>query len=530
MNTTNRVRRAEKLKSRFDVVEANDYATVGNLLREINAEDISSEGSTVTFKSLERTLRFIKEISGVSIESAGDKVNVNTLKVIKLLFKKSDKRVGEDGERINSRNIFGLLQRPKDPEKNADGSLRKDPGRATMESCTGTTIPRDPEGRDLIGELVSALSVGLDPEKLAVMEAVLSAPNLYGIEQAEALAGTCAGLNRATADAMKLQGTWGGQSDAERLLDHIALGTGAVEDLLSRQFAGDDRLLASAYQSISSEIRRQGLTRLARTEVPVNEALYVHARTLGLQHFIRHHRAYIADIRVDDIRPINDEVQQFCERIGGRKGFAGGPCDPVEQLVRFEEFAQENLSDLMSLVGVATGLPTPERAHQKNVVRAMKIAQWAAYRRYDRAPPRESQICVLDVVAALCSVRYQQEEHTEYEPYWEGQRSQGKSPERMLDASGRYPDTAVQQGVFLLYYTRYKHYLAAFTGTAESNRAFADFESCRFDAYLEAMQSRSLVEFQAATLGIDNLGLILALDIVYANVASAPIAAEKPCD
>jgi hypothetical protein len=100
----------------------------------------------------------------------------------------------------------------------------------------------------------------------------------------------------------------------------------------------------------------------------------------------------------------------------------------------------------------------------------------------------------------------------------------------MLDASGRYPDTAVQQGVFLLYYTRYKHYLAAFTGTAESNRAFADFESCRFDAYLEAMQSRSLMEFQAATLGIDNLGLIGALEIVYANVAIAPIAADKPCD
>ena len=516
------------------MVEANEYATVGDLLREINAEDISSEGSTVTFKSLERTLRLIKEISGVSIEGAGDKVNVNTLRVIKLLFQKSDKRVGEGGERINSRNIFGLLQRPEklEPSPSEAKNLRNKPAQATMESCTGTTIPMDREGAQIIGELVSALAMGIDPEKLATLEAILGSPELCGSEQAEALSGSNAAVGGALRDETEPQPQPETRSDAEKLMDRIALGTEAVEDLVYRQFANDDTLMASAYLEIASEISKPRLTRRERTEVPVHEALYVHARTLGLQHFILHHRSYLNHIRVGgQIGSIDREVWSLCEQLGDDEGLQIQPSDFVLLASGYEEFARKYSSQLIAAVEVATKLETEKRVFKENIRRAKHILSWDVYRRYDRTRPADATISVVDIVAAHCSVRYQQGKlKTEYMPYWEGQGSQGKSPQRMLDASIERPTLGTHQGVFLLYYNRYKDYRAAFTGASESHRAFAHFESCRFDAYLEAMQSRSLMEFQAATLGIDNLGLIIALDIVYANVASAPIAAYKPCD
>ena len=542
LSKVNRKQPAEKVALRFDFKSDREVATVRHLLEEINDEinarlkeihdqkkhegvqaDSTNDVPEITFRSIAKALQFVKEISGVEIKSEVEEVDIRTLKAIKLIFNKSDKRVDGSGERKNSRNIFSLLQRPKKPEKNPGESDRpkKQRGRATMESCTGTTISRDPLGEALIAEIVSALSLSIDPEKLAMMETVLAAPGLCGSEQAEALSGASAAWGHALHDQMRPKKVRETRSDAEKLLDHIALGTGAVEDLLFREFGGDDRLMASVYRMITKEISKYGFSRLGRTEVPVHEALYVHVRTLGLQHFILHHRAFLADIHVaEPVNTIDKEAWLFCEDAHEEHGALFGPTDHEVPLASFEEFIQPYLNRLMALVELASGLTTPETAYEKNVGRAKKILEWAVYRRYDRYPPEGVRVCILDAVAALCSVRYQQEpgKKTKYAPYWESQQSQGTSPERMLDAIDEDSEFGLHQGVFLLYYTRYKDYLAAFTSTSESHRAFADFELCRLDAYQAAMQSRSLMEFQAATLGIDNLGLIHALDIVYANL------------
>lgn len=504
----------------FDLVKAIQVATVRDLLDEINAEAGRDDGVVVEFRSLARALQLIQDVAGVTIGSVSEPVDVNTLRVIKLLFRMSDKRVDGDGNRTNSRNIYALLQRPKPLESSVEAAKkgRKDPARATMESCTGTTVTRDPLGKALIGEFVAALSQGIDPEKLATMEAILAGPEMFEMDQAVALSGASAGLNHALQEQLKPKNRVT-RSDAEKLLDHIALGTGAVEDLFFRLFGGNDRRMAQAFRMLTGEIRKIGFKRIGRTRVPVHEALYIHARTLGLQHFILHHRAYVPRTHVvDDIQGIEPEVWSFCKEVSEKEGVCFGPKDHAILLGRFEEFARAHLGGLMALVERATGLVTPESAHEKNVCRAEKIARWAVYRRYDRRPPEDPCICVLDVIAALCAVRYQQKKKTKYEPYWEGQRSQGTSPQRMLDASIKNPDLGPHQGVFLLYYRRYTDYLAAFMGTVESHRAFTEFELCRFDGYIAAMQARSLQEFHAATLGFSNLGLILALDIVYANL------------
>lgn len=521
MDRTSRNPRQEKNRLRFDFAKA-EQVTVKDLLEEINADSNRVPGAEVTFRSLSRALDFVQEVTGVIVKSKTELVDIQTLKVLKLLFTMSDKRVDEKGKRKNIRNIFSLLQRPEEPEKSQRGNSNfvKKRGRATMESCTGTTIPRDPLGEALIGELVTALSIDIDPEKLATMEAVLSAPGLFGSEQAEALSGTSAAIDRALQDGTKPKSIHETRSDAEKLLDHLALGSGAVEDLLFRQFGGDDNLLASAYRMITSQISKYGIRRLGRTEVPVHEALYIHARTLGLQHFILHHRAYIADIHVDKIHCIEDEVWLFCEEASKTYEVSFGPRDYVVSLARFDEFANIHVSQMMALVELATGWVTPAKAPEKDVQRAQKVIKFAVYRRYDRCPPEEVRICILDIIAALCSVRYQQEIKTEYSPYWESQQSQGSSPERMLDVFefDADPEFGLHQGVLMLYHNRYKDYLAAFTGTSESHKAFREFELCRFDGYLAATQSRSLMEFQAATLGLSNFSLLLALDIVYANL------------
>lgn len=534
--------RLEKKAPQFDLVKAVQVATVRDLLLEINdeiavrqkkIEDLrTAQGApkgkvvdvpAVTFRSLAKTLSFVKEISGVDIKGELEEVDIMTLSVVKLLFSMSDKRVDEkDGKRKNSRNIFALLQRPKPRETNVETSKkgRKDSATATMESCTGTTIPRDPMGEALIEEFVSALSKSIDPEKLAMMEAVLAAPSLYGPGQAEALSGANRALGRALHERASARNIPKTRSDAEKLLDHIALGTGAVEDLLFRAFSDNDRRLASAYRAITNELSRHGLRRLERTEVPVHEALYVHARTLGLQHFILHHREFVADIHITkSVNNIDKGVSLLCEDVYAEDGAQFGPADLDVPLASLEVFVQPHLRKLMALVELAIGLATPETVYESNVGRAKKILKWAVYRRYDRDPPEPAYVCMLDVVAALCSVRFQQERKTPYSPYWESQKAQGTSPERMLDAFEFGPEAefGLHQGAFFLYYNRYKAYLAAFTGTSESHKAFTNFELCRLDGYLSAMQSRSLMEFQAATLGFSNLALIFALDFVYAN-------------
>ena len=539
MASTKRNALLEEKAPQFDLAKSVQVATVKDLLQEINDEIAARQKKihdlkkvqgapqepivdvpAVTFRSLAKTLSFVKEISGVEIKSELEEVDIMTLKVVKLLFSMSDKRVDESGKRNNSRNIFALLQRPKPLETNVETAKkgRKDPATATMESCTGTTITRDPLGEALIGAFVDALSQGVDPEKLATMEAILAGPEMFEMDQAVALSGASAGLDHALQDQLKPKNRVT-RSDAEKLLDHIALGTGAVEDLFFRLFEESDSRMADAFRMLTREIRKIGFKRIGRTNVPVHEAMYVHARTLGLQHFMLHHRAYVPEIHVmGDIPFIERDIWSFCEEVGDREGISFGPKEYVIPLGRFEEFATAHACALRELVERVTDLVTPESVHKKDVKRAGKIARWAVYRRYDRCPPENPRICVLDVIAALCSVRYQQKKKTKYEPYWEGQQSQGTSPQRMLDASIKDPDLGLHQGIFLLYYNRYKDYLAAFMGNMETRRAFAEFELCRLDGYLAATQTRSIQEFVAATQGFNHLCLILALYIVYANL------------
>ena len=242
----------------------------------------------------------------------------------------------------------------------------------------------------------------------------------------------------------------------------------------------------------------------------MHETLYIHLETLALQHFILHHPQRLREVRIEGaIGSIDESVWQLCEKLNEIKGAHIAPDDRVVSLAKCDVLVSAYLENFMSMVKLATHCSTRRDRFVENIRRAKAILVSSVLRRPDDDRPdddklKEAYVSVLDIVAALCSVRYQQEQKgSKYHAYWIGQGSKGESPQRMFDEGLRTHDPHQHQGVFQLYYYRFEEYLAAFTKTSESHAAWMGLQVRRFNSYLMALRARSVVGLWAGASALD---------------------------
>jgi hypothetical protein len=443
------------------------FATVGELLKEINREYRPEGGEAASFKSLKREIAFIENVAGEKVPDSATPVSLSTLKTIKLLFltnwEVNQAARSSDGK-MKSIHLFDLIA-PVSKES------------ATMEFCTFTTIPRDRQRASIIQSMIDELELEIPREQLALFNELARPRKLATF--------------------------------SERLQGYIELANNSIYDLFSARCPTDYRGQANMHYALSRYI--DGLVcRKTDTHVPppVHEFVYCHLQTLGLQHFIVAHRENFNTFRVrSPIRNIDIKARSFCRTLSQ---FLGTSIEPTDQFTSANEFlsiVKKYPREFNALVAAATGFETEERRFKKNINLARPFLISYGCRCFDEENKNALLISVLDIVAALCSVRYQQEAalKTEYDPRTPGQQSQGTSPERHLTKGLRPDDPHQHQGVFQTYFYRFLEYRAAFTNTTERHHSWMAYQMSRLNAYARILARNGIVDIVMIALALDEM-------------------------
>ena len=448
--------------SRFDFTSEDRTATITELIEELNIEYPKKNGEEIKLESLDGALSFIERITGQRIYDPYEDLPLSTIKLIKLLYVKNEE---------SEMHLFKLLSSPGEKSK------------PTMEFITGTTISRDMPTADFIGSVTDAISLDIPKDKLELYF------NLLGDEAR--------------------------QSSSEKFLLHMERADDEIAHTLGKRIEDDDHGMANAYYALSKFMDCLHFDAKPSLVAPVNEAIFVHIDTLALQHFIVHHKSHLKKVRLKrEIGQIADEIATLCHSISERAGVpAPSPFDRLFSVKNFHHVVFGYPTEMASLVRSATGLETRKKRLFENTVRARALLVSYVYRSFDETSPDIPLLSLIDIVAALCSFRLQQEIKTEYLPYWHGQTSQGSDPQRLFDKGLRKHDPHQHQGVFQIYYYRFEECQAAFTGTSASYYALLAFRLSRLDSYLRTVRLNSIIGIFTALTSMDYLCMEKAMDI-----------------
>lgn len=460
--------------------EHNRTGTISELLTEINQNYNLLGGDQATLKSLKPTCDFLNKVAGITIRNTTDQTPLSTLKTIKLLF-----IVNHENKEMN------LLSRIKTPTE-ARGPKKKNRNKSeipSMESATTSSITRDKSAAAIIRHLSDQLAKEIGTEKL-----------------------------KSFSELMKNSAK---QSTAEDLNAHIERTNDEIHRLFIGQFGNDNIRLADAWHRLAEEINRLNYTKVDDAEPPpLNEVIFAHLHGLGFIHFALHHRKFIKTILAPKtIHPIDTEVNSLCQSLGEEAGRTIISDDELFSVNDFQPFVVDYYREFIYLVKAATELDTRKITLFEHTLRARKILASLVYRRYGETDSDACRLSVFDIVAALCSVRYEQKVKTKYEPVWSGQVSQGKSPQAHFDKADS-DDPYLHQGVFQIYLYRFSEYLAAFTKKTESNNAWMAYQLSRFDAYTRILQLNDINGIVASVHHLDGVCSQEAMSIAdtYASV------------
>lgn len=462
-------------KPRFDFgsnldPEKDRTGTISELLAEINLDYNPRSGEPASFKSLKPTRDLINKITGINFRRATDQIPLSALKTIKLLF-----MTNHESKKMN---LFSRIEPPAIS------------GKPTMDSATGTSIARDKYGASVIRTLSSQLALEIGADKLK---------SFY--------------------DLLKNSGK---RSAAEELNAHIEQTNDEIYRLLVSRLGSDNIKLANAYYRLAKVIDGVRYTKAEDADPPpLNEAIFTHLQGLGFVHFALHHRDFIRKIRVSQtIHSIDIEVNALCQTLSKEKGAIVFPDERIFSVNNFHHLVAGYPKKFISLVRAATKLDTRKKTLFENTLRAKRILASHGYRCYDETDLDARLLSVLDIVAALCSVRYQQKVKTECDPKWVGQVSQGKDPQRHFDKATDLDDPYQHQGVFQIYFYRFSEYLSAFTKKTESNNAWMAYQISRFDVYTKILQLNHINGIVASAHHFDEICMQEAMNIAdtYASV------------
>lgn len=440
MDVTNKTRYQPRFDLGADLVDGEtEIGTLAALIDELNyeanhtlsgavAKGASSRGDVVSARSLHRTLDFIRDVTGQVRPGTRDELPLDTLKVIKFLY---------NADRSNARHLFNLL---------APVHL----GEPTMEFGTTTTIARDKSGAELIRSVSDRLAREIKPARTELFDALFP--------------------------------------DAEYLNQYIEEANDEIYALLNRRLGDDPSGLTRVYQALAKDMEGMRCERIDETVRPLSEMIYCHVRGLGFAHFVTHHRTFMEEIQIrEPIRPINAAIEKLCRVLGEERNAPVGPADRFISVTDFPRLVDTYCDDFRNLVREATGLATRRSVMGENVPSAKRILASYVFRTYDESDPNAPALSLVDIVAALCSVRYQQEAGTVYKPYWAAQKDQGSNPRRHFDKDIDPEDPFVHQGVLMIYLYRFYEFMHAFTGTTENRRAWMAYQMARMETYVRIL-------------------------------------------
>ena len=440
------------------------FGTLSELLNEINLEYKPKSGEAASFDSLERELGLIQQITGETIPSQTVHVPLPALKAIKLLFlaKKGSKR-----------HLIGLIESPS-----ADNP-------ATMEYCSVTTVSRDKDAAKHIQLLIDTLELEIAPDKLAALNEMLGAKE--------------------------------NTSTAEKLGGHVEKTNDVISQLFNERMSGDNLGQANGYYKLAKKVDAMQYRTTGQLQTPAHESLYCHLQTLGFRHYILHHRKFIEQTHVNQrINAIEEQIKRVCRTLTDIRGSAVHGNEKIISVNDFPKLAAVYHREFNALVLAATGLSTRKNRFIDNIGIAKVILASYGCRSYDEPHPDAKILSLLDLVAALCAVRYQQQKElkTKYSPFWHGQVSQGDNPERHLKKGLRKNDPHQHQGVFQTYYYRFSEFLAALANRTESHNGWMAYQLSRLDVYDRIIRFNDINCIVASSRHFDHMCLAEAERIV----------------
>lgn len=452
--------------------------TISELLKEMNLDYNPRSGEPANFKSLEPTRDLIYKITGIHFRSTTDRIPLSALKTIKLLFMTNHESKGM--------NLFSRIEPPT-----ISGRPKTKSSEPTMDSATTSSIARDKSAAAIIQHLSDQLAKEIGAKKLK---------SLFDLVKNSAK-----------------------RSAAEELNAHIERTNGEIYRRLTSRLGNDNIGLANACYRLAKEVDCLRYTKAEDANPPpLNEAIFAHLQGLGFVHFALHHRDFIKTVRISQtIHPVHTSVNVFCQTLSDLKGATVLPDERIFSVNNFHHLVACYHREFISLVKAATKLGTRKQTLFENTVRAKKILGAYGFRCHGETDSDAPLLSVLDIVAALCSVRYQQDVKTKYAPLWSGQVSKGTSPQRHFDKPIDLDDPYQYQGVFQIYLYRFSEYLAAFTKTAESNNAWMTYQVSRFDAYAKILQLNDINGIVASARHFDEVCMQEAMNIVDTYSTSA---------
>lgn len=457
---------------RFEFTEScrqDESATISELLEDLYWDDKYTGKGEPGFEVLERTLGFIDAIAGIKYKSATNRLPLAALKAIKLLFL-TNREKGPSTRK--KRNLFKIIDPPH----------LKDT--ATMEFATTSSIAPDKEAVILITALLERLALEIESDSLLKINLILK--------------------------------------DAKSIINYIEVGTYHSADFLSESIGNDNIGLANAYKFLIAKIDDYQPENRDEAAIPLHEIVYTYLRSLGFIHFALHHDTHSKSIRVDEPIPsINDELASFCETLNARSNFIIEPHTAFVSVNDTPDFVAFFSKQFCDIVMLATSTDTYKKKQViEDAVRAKKILIEYLWRNHEIDDLNAKLLSLHNIIAALCSFRYQRETRTLYEPDWPGRNKQpGDSPQQFMDKRIYNKKITIPQGVFSLYYERYAQYLFAFIGKTECNNAWMDFQSARFNAYTRILQSNNIDVITRSIAEFDRYCLEQTA-MAYANVIS----------
>ena len=480
-----------------DVEFTEQTGTLNELLEGINVDrKLKTPGRMVSIHSLRYVLRLLSGLSGRKYKSITEALPMTTIKTIKLLYVEN-RLLNTKNSEVASFHEMGTKKVPEDKGTHLLNLIGIPTNtKASMESASGTTLTQDSRGRETIERLCSKLALEIPPDRLNISNLFFSPTKT--------------------------------RTPTEGVIAHIEHTNDAIYRAITDAISGDAKALGSTFMELAKFIYNMPSYEIREdaTPTPLHEQLYIHLQSLGFIHYVIHHQEFIknVEIKASESPPNREEITSLfmtlCHAIGNdatpdsQSFCANDVCRVIDK----------HSDHIKNLVEKVTGLTTRRQGLMEDAPRAEIILRSYAYRCFDKTSPSEPILTLHDIVAAMCSFRYQQSERTPYQPKWPSQElSEGRATKAHFDKGLKITPsntkTHIFQGVFLIYFDRFAQYKAAFDRTTPAYQGWMAFQYARLHAYIGILQLRDIHRFFLVACYFDELCTQEALSVAEGYAA-----------
>lgn len=452
--------KSELFPKRFDLGHTesapNQPEKLSALIAEINSSLGNKQGEKLagkTSKDFQTVLNGIRNTIEQDFSDNNLTYPTSSLKVINLLYKMT---------RSRKSHLFGLIEPPQ---------ISKNP---TLEFRDTAPDPLNEDNSLIIADLISYLSIEIPAERLKKIHVQLLT--------------------------------------SSKLLECIALENMEITESIRTHHQEDDHRIASAYQELTESIERYEPEQLTTIFVSLDEILYTYLRTLEFQHFVGdYEKVAEKSIMKNQIDEINVAINDLCNLLSEEMETKILPNTPVTSINGLQDFVEVHAKQFIEIVKSATGFSVrinniivnsetgiSERINNlKNIIdHASKILSMYSFHTFGEKNLDAIVISVSDCIAALCTIRHQQDKKTTHASYVFGQKTPSKSPLRLFAKEKTVKDLQeldyIPQGVSQLMYIRFCHIHSYMTGNEKRHDAWMQFNITRLKKYVQCLQTYNI--------------------------------------